>query len=193
MTRCREPCKPVPDRDAVGAKPALPSLLTSPQNPKGETIDVVEVGSDQERSSVVLLVVTAAVAFAIGALGAIAVTHRSPGPEVRAASETRAPDGGIVYVCGSEAVVAIHAHGLDAAEQIEVMLPLRGDGVLLPVTTGGATVMVGALVDHQYFQPQQGVLALTATIRRPPPTQQMLPARVGDRELLLPLESCSGG
>lgn len=73
------------------------------------------------------------------------------------------------------------------------MLPLRGDGVLLPVTTGGATVMVGTLVNPQYFQPENGVLALTTTIRRPPRTQQVLPARLGDRELLLPLKLCSDG
>lgn len=151
-----------------------------------DILDTFAGGGEREPARLRLLAVVAVLGVALGVVIGVAFVRPRDNPESRVA----AGDGQIVYVCGRQAVVALLAHRLAGASDVEVLLPLRGDGVLLPVTIGGANVLVGALVGHQYFRASHGDLALVVQVRPPPSTQVSLPARVGNRQLTMPVQRC---
>lgn len=125
-----------------------------------------------------------AVGFGLGALLQNQTSLRDS-PESTPANEA---DGGVVYVCGGQARAFVFSRGLPS-EPTEVLLPLRGDGVLLPVTTDGAEVLTGSADGHQYYRPDDGHLVLTQEIVVPPGST--VAARVGGRDMSLAVRDCS--
>lgn len=104
-----------------------------------------------------------------------------------AAGEAYPGDGGVVYACNGKALALVHASGLVDSE-MEVQFPLRGDGVLLPITADGVEVLAGRVTGHQYYRPVDGQLALARGVGVP--HGDSLEALVGSRRVSVRVERC---
>jgi hypothetical protein len=110
----------------------------------------------------------------------------SPRPAAPAAVQA---DGGLVEVCGGVARAYVFALGLPPG-RTEVHLPLRGDGVLLPLLTADAEVLTGSPEDSQYFLAQDGQLIVAQVL--PVPASDTIEAVVGEQRLTLAVRGCRG-
>jgi len=121
--------------------------------------DTVSHGSDRSIPPRWRSVALAASSLAVGIAVGVAVARSS-------ADDAYAGDGGVVYVCNGKALALVHASGLGDRE-VEVQFPVRGDGVLLPITVEGVEVLAGRAVGHQYYRPVGGQVALARDVGVP--------------------------
>lgn len=163
-----------------------------------ERRDVIGDDPPVRRTGLPILVGACALSLIVGfGFGALTADKR-PSKAVRDEEVEQQPepdplrqaDGGVVYVCDGHARAFVFASGLPPA-RAEVLLPLRGDDVLLPVLTDGAEVLTGSFEGHQYFLPQEGYLALVQKMGVP--DAPFVNAQVGDRFLTLAVRGCGGG
>lgn len=163
-----------------------------------ERRDVIGAGPPERRSGLPILVGASALSLIVGFGFGVLTADNSPSKAVRDEEGEQQPepdplkqaDGGLVYVCDGHARAFVFASGLPQ-ERSEVLLPLRGDDVLLPVLTDEAEVLTGSPEGHQYFVPQEGYLALVQ--RMGVPNAALVAAEVGDRTLTLAVRGCGGG
>lgn len=71
---------------------------------------------------------------------------------------------------------------------MEVLFPLRGDGVLIPVIAEGVQVLAGKASGYQSFRPVDGQLALARDVGVPDGDSVM--ALVGNRSVSVRVERC---
>ena len=149
-----------------------------------------EPSARADRPSVVAV---AGGSLVLGALLGAVLTASWLGPEAdrtEPSPPAGVPADGVVYACGGHAVAVVHVAGLPPG-RTEVHLPLRGDGVLLPVLADGARVFVGEPDGHQTFVPDGGQITMAQQVAVPrgdAPT-----ARVGERSVALTVRRCAGG
>jgi hypothetical protein len=162
-----------------------------------EQPDVIGVDAPERRPGLPIPLVVGAVSLLVGfGLGAVASEDRSPDDvrdvevEVPEPDPLKQADGGLVYVCDGHARAFLFAQGLPPG-RTEVQLPLRGDGVLLPVLTDGAEVLTGTPDGHQYFVPRDGYLVVVQQMGVP--DDALVSALVGDRRFTLAVRACGGG
>ena len=158
-----------------------------------EPSDVIGVEVDERRSWPPLAGVAVGLAAGFG-LGLLWSDSQAPGaPPGDAVSAPVAPplsDGGLVEVCRGTARAYVFALGLPPG-RTEVQLPLRGDGVLLPVLTSDAEVLTGVAEGHQWFLAQDGQLVIAQQL--PVPEGPTIEAVVGEQRLTLAVRGCRGG
>ena len=160
-----------------------------------EHSDVIAAGPSPRHVGLPILAAACALSLVVGvAAGSLLVDGGDalPSDDVEPRLEvdlSKQAEGGLVHVCDGRAHAFVFASGL-APARTEVLLPLRGDSGLLPILTESAEVMTGVPEGHQYFVPQDGHLALVQQIAVP----QAAPvtARLGDRNLTLPVRDCGG-
>lgn len=163
-----------------------------------ERRDVIGADPPVRRTGLPVLVGACAFSLLVGFGSGVLAADNRPSKAVRDEEVEQQPapdplkqaDGGVVYVCNGHARAFVFASELPPA-RAEVLLPLRGDDVLLPVLTDGAEVLTGSSEGHQYFVPQEGYLALAQQVGVP--DAPFVLAQVGDRTLTLAVRGCGGG
>lgn len=163
-----------------------------------ERRDVIGADPPVRRIGLSVLVGASAVTLMVGFGFGVLLADNDPSKALRDEQVEQKPepdplkqaDGGLVYVCDGHARAFVFASGLPPA-RAEVLLPLRGDDVLLPVLTDGAEVLTGSPDGHQYFVPQEGYLALVQKMGVP--DAPFVSAQVGDQALTLAVRGCGGG
>ncbi len=161
------------------------------------------IGTDHEPSRWELLlrrlgprrsVLLAAAAAGVVAAGGLAALWSPDVPRAERAAPSQAGppqlDGGVVQVCDGRVSAFVAAHRLPRV-RTQVLLPLRGDDILLPVLTEGTEVLSGVASGTQEFVPaDDGTLAVVvplSTVRGPD-----IVAVVGGRRLWLEVQTCGG-